>query len=186
MNWIWYVLVPLASGSAGGVLCAPAIGRRSEIARTRYITASALRGVLRTYRHELDYQYARMRSEGHYPAEFAALPGQERLAGEVLRALPDLSRHTARKVRSELAPLFGTITLDYVEGSMYVPEASRSPQGDQDRHAVALRRVTMEPDRYSDGLLPKLLSHQNRPPEHAQAYTEARAALDRMIDAVKP
>lgn len=185
MELIWNILVSLVSGSVGSVFFAQAAGRRSEIARTRYIAASTLRGTLRVYQQELDYQYKR-RPGGGYPPEFAAWTGQERLAEEILRALPDLSRRTARRVRAELPPLFGSITLDFVGGRMYVPETSRDPQGEQARHELALRQVTAEPDRYSDGLLPRLLSDQNRPAEHAQAYDGAQAALCRMVDAVKP
>lgn len=186
MNWIWNVLLSLVSGSVGSVLFAQTAGRRAEMAKTRYTTTTALRGVLRTYRQELDYQYARVRSEQHgFPPEFAALPGQEKMAEDVLRALPDLTRRTRRKLREDLVTLAGTTTVDFAENRMYVPAPTRNEQGEQARLELALHRVNVEPDRYAEGILARLLSDQNRP-EHQQHYEAAQVILDRMATLAKP
>ncbi|MFE6946117.1 hypothetical protein [Streptomyces chartreusis] len=187
MDWIANALLALVAGSVGSVLLVPHTQRRGEAAKARYAAGRQLYGVLCTYRQELEYQYDRCHSEQHgYPPEFAALEGQEELAEEVLRALPDLRKRTARQTREDLELLVGPTMLAFAERRMYVLADVRVGATEQGRLEVLLRRVTREPERYCEGHLQRLLAEQNNFHEHNEHYEQARAVLDRMADRVAP
>ncbi|MFJ3229222.1 hypothetical protein ACIPJS_38555 [Streptomyces sp. NPDC086783] len=187
MNWIGNALLALVAGSVGSLLSVPTSQRLGEAAKARFATRQRLHGTLSAYRQELEYQHDRSVTEQHgYPPEFAELEGQETLAEEVLRGLPDLSKRMRKQLRHDLQLLVGPTMLAFAESRMWVPEAVRANETERGRLELLLRRVNREPDRYSEGHLQRLLSEQNRLPEHDDHYQKALEALDRMACRVMP
>jgi hypothetical protein len=181
MNWIGNALLALVAGSVGSVVFVPLSQRLGEQAKLRHAAERRLYGVVQSYRQQLQYHYDRSRTEQHgYPPEFAALDGQESLAEEVLRNLPDLSRWKAKRLREDLFSLIGPTMLEFAESRMYVPPTVRNSDTEQDRLEIYLRRVNMEPGRYSEGHLQRLLSERNNPVEHEQEYQTTLSILEQM------
>ncbi|WP_327740946.1 hypothetical protein OHA87_47700 (plasmid) [Streptomyces sp. NBC_00493] len=185
MNWILNVLLSLVAGSVGSVVFTPLSQRLGEAAKTRYSTERHLHGTLCAYRQELEYQYDRSRTQPHgFPPQFASVEGQEKLSEDVLRSLPDLKKRLAKATREDLQKLVGPTMLTFAEGRTFVPADIRRPEVEQIRLQILNRRISLEPGRYSEGLLQKLMSAQNQPHEHIVHYENTLAILDGMAERV--
>ncbi|MFJ8614132.1 hypothetical protein ACIRH0_44245 [Streptomyces sp. NPDC093675] len=187
MNWIGNALLALVAGSVGSVVFVPISQRLGEKAKARHAAERSLHGVLRSYRQQLQYHYERSRTEQHgYPPEFAALDGQETLVEAVLRDLQDLGKRKEKLLRGDLERLVGPTMLAFAEGRVHVPPGARAAAMEENRLELSLRRVILEPERYCEGHLQRLLSEQNNPHEHDVHYKDALLILDRMAARVAP
>lgn len=187
MNWILSTLLALVAGSVGSVGLTPLSARLGEAAKLRHAAERRLHGLLCAYRQELEYQYDRSHTEQHgYPLEFAAVEGQEKLAEDVLRNLPDLRKRKAKNLREDLQKLVGPTMLTFASGRMYVPESIRQNSTEQGRLEILHRRINREPERYCEGYLQRLISEQNNHHEHRNYYEQSIAILDGMVKRVAP
>lgn len=182
MEWIqWAVTVGvgLISGTVGGVILAPKIRRREELALRRLEAEMTIRDALRRYRDEMKYLHAGVESQQIFPNDYASTTSQQQLAEVVLRRRADLPRRQRARLTRSLTVLIGQWTMTYANERGFVSDDLRT-----DRSETHLRNKLIG-DIHKKGDLKALgrglLGAVNHNPHDQASYDSAMQLLTDMI-----